>query len=121
MEKEGGYKVLRRDLLKGILGLVGGGILLKDLEEEASSISKEKLIKALEIPFLKDNSNIGGYCRNEFMMYSKEDIKPGDRLYSHNNLKGVSTKISDHYVGIALSNKDKWDCCKVALYLNGGV
>ena len=107
--------MLRRDLLKGLLGLVGGGLLLKDSpakEPEYISYPTRNLI--LPTPGITDS-----YCRNEFRMECQEEVEPGDKLYYHlSNSSKISKEPNDCFVGVAMSNKDEWGCCQVALYLS---
>lgn len=105
--------MLRRDLLKGLLGLIGGGLLLKG--SEAKQHPQESFIYQETGCGRLNNS----YCRNEFRMECLEEIKPGDKLYYHLSDNGkISKEPSDSFVGIAMSNKDEWGCCQVALYLS---
>lgn len=103
--------MLRRDLLKGLLGLVGGELLLKDISAKEK---KQDLYINSDIGYDIGNLN---YCCNEFRMLATGDVKPGNHLYCHCQDGTISTKKSDSYTGIALSTKDKYGCCRVALYL----
>jgi hypothetical protein len=103
--------MLRRDLLKGLLGLIGGGLLLKD-----SEVKSQESFTYQETGCGRLNNS---YCRNEFRMECQEEVKPGDKLYYHLSNRGkISKEPNDCFVGVAMSNKDEWGCCQVALYLS---
>ena len=108
--------MLRRDLLKGLLGLIGGGLLLKDLPPKEPEYAAYTIPNCSKVP---DHNIIGIFCRNEFRMECQEEVEPGDKLYYHLSNRGkISKEPNDCFVGVAMSNKDEWGCCQVALYLS---
>ena len=107
--------MLRRDLLKGALGLLGLGSILPKKESFTSytipscNLPSKDIIEG-DIVYLKPISNI--VC-----METEIKVNIGDELYYNNNTGKVTTKKTDYHIGRAISNTYKAGFCNVFLYL----
>jgi len=106
--------MLRRDLLKGLAGLLLSGKILAKSEPNSNTYT----IPNCEPPkgIIYGNSIA---IKNEYRMeVSDDNINPGDRLYYDLKDGGRITKNNTgHPIGTVMSKKDEYNCCQVAIYL----